>query len=316
MAQTIATFDTAHTGTIHAAQLDYYGKRLVTASADNTIRIWDVSAAEPQFVAELKGHEGPVWQVCWSHPKFGNMLASCSYDRRVIIWREQSPNDWQIIHKDEEHQGSVNSVAFSPWEFGLKLASASSDGTVAVLSHNQDNTWSRKSFQYHANGVNAVSWSPAAAPSAALTGTSGSAMNNQQTLVAGGCDNQVRIWRLDEPTNEWIETHQMSDNVHSDWVRDVAWRPNTGVPTNTIASCSEDQTVIIWTQDMEGSPWVNSQVLRLGAPCWRLSWSITGTVLAVASSDSRVTLFKESLDGRWEMINNLADETTESREVE
>jgi WD40 repeat protein len=28
-------------------------------------------------------HEGPVWQVSWSHPMFGNLLASCSYDRKV-----------------------------------------------------------------------------------------------------------------------------------------------------------------------------------------------------------------------------------------
>lgn len=31
----------------------------------------------------LSSHEGPVWQVAWAHPKFGNILASCSYDRKV-----------------------------------------------------------------------------------------------------------------------------------------------------------------------------------------------------------------------------------------
>jgi len=28
-------------------------------------------------------HEGPVWQVAWAHPKYGSILASCSYDRKV-----------------------------------------------------------------------------------------------------------------------------------------------------------------------------------------------------------------------------------------
>ena len=28
-------------------------------------------------------HDGAVWQVAWAHPKFGNILASCSYDRKV-----------------------------------------------------------------------------------------------------------------------------------------------------------------------------------------------------------------------------------------
>jgi hypothetical protein len=31
---------------------------------------------------------GPVWQISWAHPKFGTLLASCSYDGSVIIHKE------------------------------------------------------------------------------------------------------------------------------------------------------------------------------------------------------------------------------------
>lgn len=33
----------------------------------------------------LCSHEGPVWQVAWAHPKYGSILASCSYDRKVQV---------------------------------------------------------------------------------------------------------------------------------------------------------------------------------------------------------------------------------------
>lgn len=33
-------------------------------------------------------HEGPVWQVAWANPKFGPILASSSYDGKVIIWKD------------------------------------------------------------------------------------------------------------------------------------------------------------------------------------------------------------------------------------
>lgn len=58
-----SSFDTAHAGPIHDAQLDYYGKFLASSSSDHTIRLWDVSSETPRFVSELRGHEGPVWQV-------------------------------------------------------------------------------------------------------------------------------------------------------------------------------------------------------------------------------------------------------------
>jgi len=34
-------------------------------------------------------HTGPVWQISWAHPKYGHILASCSYDGKVLIWKEQ-----------------------------------------------------------------------------------------------------------------------------------------------------------------------------------------------------------------------------------
>ena len=75
-----------HARAQHDAQMDYYGKRLATASSDRTVRVFDVAGQQQQLIAELKGHEGPVWQVAWGHPKFGSLLATCSYDRKVIIW--------------------------------------------------------------------------------------------------------------------------------------------------------------------------------------------------------------------------------------
>lgn len=45
------------------------------------------------LVQELRGHEGPVWQVAWAHPSFGSMLASCSHDHRVIIWKETAAGE-------------------------------------------------------------------------------------------------------------------------------------------------------------------------------------------------------------------------------
>lgn len=310
MAQTIATFDTAHSGTIHDAQLDYYGKRLATASADASIRVWDVSTAQHNILAEIREHTAPVWQVSWAHPKFGSLLASASYDKQVIVWREVRQGDWQQLYRDASHTGSVNGIAWSPWEFGLNLASGSSDGSVGIISNKGGDRWIRKQIpNAHLYGVNAVSWCPATSPATLASGPAvqQAAGLGAQRLASGGCDNLVKIWKLDEVSDEWVEQHRFP-NSHSDWVRDVAWRPNVGIPSNTIASCSEDRTVAIWNQEMDGQPWKQQARLELPAPVWRVSWSVTGSILAAACGDNTVQLYKETTDSEWVPVTSFNEQ--------
>lgn len=47
----------------------------------------------------------PVWQVAWAHPKFGTILASCAYDGRVLIFKEQN-GTWTKIHENNKHTAS------------------------------------------------------------------------------------------------------------------------------------------------------------------------------------------------------------------
>ena len=46
-------------------------------------------------------HDGHVWQLAWAHPMYGNMIASCGYDRKVIIsylcFRHDGPV-WQLAY--------------------------------------------------------------------------------------------------------------------------------------------------------------------------------------------------------------------------
>lgn len=39
-------------------------------------------------------------------------------------------------------------------------------------------------------------------------------------------------------------------------------------------------------------------------PVWRVSWSITGTILAVSDAKDNVTLWKEITDGQWEQVES------------
>jgi protein transport protein SEC13 len=208
----------------------------------------------------------------------------------------------------------VNAIAWAPHELGLILASASSDCTIVVNTYQeQTNNWEPKIIKNaHEVGCNAISWAPSA-PLASLTQQPDQQQQPQQQqpqlqsrLVSGGGDNTVKVWVLNYDTREW--ENEFAGVKHTDWVRDVAWAPNIGLPYDTIASCSQDQTVLIWRRNVTTTGnWEDKLLNKFNSVVWRVSWSLTGNLLAVSTADNQVTLWKEAFDGKWTKVSSLEE---------
>ncbi|KAK1922175.1 putative vesicle budding-related protein [Papiliotrema laurentii] len=315
--------ETQHEDMIHDAQLDFYGKRLATCSSDKTIRIFNVVKGEAKGdPIILKGHTAPVWQLAWAHPSFGSILASCSYDGRVFIWKEvgsgqargsggELQDGWERIKEHTLHTASVNSISWAPYELGPIIACASSDGKISVLSFQNDGSTDASIFPAHGTGANAVSWAPSVTTSS--ESQQPGQLVPQKRFVSAGSDNLIRIWRFDEEAKKWIEDEVIRG--HDDWVRDVAWAPNVGLPGTHIASASQDRTVLIHSRASPSSPWKSSNLLP-NAPdskdphfpdaVWRVSWSLAGNILAVSCGDGKVSLWKEGVGHGWECVSDFA----------
>jgi len=191
-----------------------------------------------------------------------------------------------------------------------------------------DGQWDADIFTGHAIGCNAVSWAPAVLPGSLITPQQapppGQASTTSQAFsvkrfASAGCDNLVKIWGYRDDSQSWVEEETLEG--HTDWVRDVAWAPNIGLPRSYIATASQDKTVLIWTKETPTSPWVKKAldpsstiVSATGAPppagkfpdvVWRVSWSLAGNLLAVSCGDGKVTLWKENLKGDWECVSDM-----------
>lgn len=253
-------------------------------------------------------HEGAVWCISWAHPKYGTILASSSYDGRILIYREQN-GQWQRIYEFTLHTASVNLVAWSPPEAGCHLAAASSDGSVSVLTF-ENNTFSHVNFVAHGQlGANSVSWAPAQMPGSLMGAQApGSQPGVVRRFATSGSDNLVKIWSY----NATIANYELLTTLqgHTDWVRDVAWSP-TPLSKSYIASASQDHTVRIWTlpasADMGDANAWKCETLDFEVVVWRVSWSMAGNVLAVSGGDNRVSLWKEKLKGGWECVKTIEE---------
>ena len=53
------------------------------------LQVWDQDEHENwHLTASWKAHSGSVWKVTWAHPEFGQVLATCSFDRTAAVWEE------------------------------------------------------------------------------------------------------------------------------------------------------------------------------------------------------------------------------------
>jgi protein transport protein SEC13 len=235
---------------------------------------------------------------------------TCSFFHFWSRHREYFWGSTDISHVDRQklfdfalHTASVNLIAWSPHESGCVLACASSDGSVSVLEF-KDNAWDHLNFSAHALGVNAVSWAPSTSPGS-LVSTSQQSLSGIRRFVTGGSDNLVKIWSWSQEKNEYVEETALKG--HADWVRDVAWAP-TVLQRSYIASASQDKTVRIWTTnsaDQGANGEWKSTVLSFDTIVWRVSWSLSGNVLAVSGGDNKVTLWKENLKGEWDKVKTI-----------
>ena len=191
-----------------------------------------------------------------------------------------------------------------------------------------------KIFHAHGIGVNSVSWAPSSQPGSLVSANAGGKEGGVRRFVTGGSDNLLRVWGWDQASLSYkVEGAPLQG--HGDWVRDVAWSPTVLQksmfpsfisiisPLSTtndskvqtadtsigyIASASQDKTVRIWTSSAASSPgqW-ESKVLQFEREVWRVSWSLSGNVLAVSGGDNKVSLWKENLRGEWECVKEIEE---------
>jgi len=170
-----------------------------------------------------------------------------------------------------------------------------------------------KKIEVNSHGINSVSWGPPFYPISFEDESSNENLAPMR-FVVGGCDNLVKFYTASEssanefklqPTNKF--TFEIGEG-HGDWVRDVAWLNHIGLPYDLVASCGEDNLVYLWTKKKEDKEWCKTELKNFNVPVWRVSWSFCGSCLAVSTGNNTVYLFKENIDGKWEMLSSMNPE--------
>lgn len=315
-----------HKDLIHDVAYDFHGRRMATCSSDQSVKVWDLGEdSQWNCTADWKTHSGPVWKVTWAHPEFGQVLATCSFDRTAAVWEElpsetcqKGQSQWVKRTSLVDSRTSVTDVRFAPRHLGLQLATCSADGVVRIYEAPDVMNLSQWSLQHAITcklSCSCLAWSPSRVHTPMLAVGSDDANPS-----AGG---KVVIYEYSDNQRKWnkVETiMSVTEPVH-----DIAFAPNLGRSYHIIAIASKDVHIVSLKPYKKEHPSSQSTTsissTQLGtsrfeirqvavfadhnSQVWRVSWNITGTILASSGDDGCVRLWKANYLDNWKCISVL-----------
>ena len=184
------------------------GSKIVSASWDKSLRIWDGNTGA--HLSTLTGHENGVTSVSWSPD--GKRFVSGSFDQTLRIWDLETGSTLVTM---PGHENGIYSVAWSP--DGRRIVSGSSDQTLGLWDAETGNLI--RILKGHTSRVFAVAWSP-----------------DGKFIASGSRDTRALVW--DPETGEILKTLA----GHTANIQALAWSPDG----TRIATGSVDSSVGIW----------------------------------------------------------------------
>ncbi len=268
------------------------GSRIVTASSDQTARIWD--AATGKEIVVLRGHDDSVISAAFSPD--GSRIVTASDDQIVRIWDAATGKEIVVLRG---HDNQVISAAFSP--DGSRIVTASGDKTARiwdaatgkeiVVLRGHDGLVLSAAFSPDGSRIVTASWDQTARIWDAATGKeivvlrghdrfvmSAAFSPDGSRIVTASWDKTARIW--DAATGKEIVVLR----GHDDRVSSAAFSPDG----SRIVTASRDKTARIWDAATG-----KEIVVRRGhhGAVFSAAFSPDGSRIVTASSDKTVRIW-------------------------
>ena len=239
----------AHEGTVWTAAFSPDGQRIVTASVDETARVWDaktgsqlallsgvtVAAFSPdgqrivasslysktvrvwdaktgRQLALLFGHEDRVTAAAFSPD--GQRIVTASWDKTARVWDAKTGSQLALL---SVHEFTVTVAAFSP--DGQRIVTASADKTARVWSAQTGSQLALLSG--HEDRVTAAAFSP----------------DGQRIVASSLYDKTARVWSAKTGSQLALLSG------HESWVNVAAFSPDG----QRIVTASADTTARVWS---------------------------------------------------------------------
>ncbi|MFH2141133.1 MAG: caspase family protein [Bacteroidota bacterium] len=200
-----------HTDRISSVEYSPNGKYILTASEDNTAKIWDSETGN--LLHSLEGHTEEIRSATWSPD--GKRIVTASWDKSAKTWDSESG---KLLHSLEGHTYGVYSATWSP--DGKKVFTVSYDNTAKTWDSGYGNLL--YSLNGHTEQVLSATWS-----------------SDGKRIVTASDDKTAKIW--DSESGKLLQSLER----HTEKIRSAIWSPDG----KWIVTVSDDKTAKIWDSE-------------------------------------------------------------------
>lgn len=220
---------------------------------------------------------------------------------------ERNQSHWVKKSNLVDSRTSVTDVKFAPKHLGLLLATSSSDGIVRIYEAPDIMNLGQWTIVHDFNvkmACSCIAWNLS---------------NFHPTMIAVGSDDpaagsKVHIYESNENARRFFKVDSIASVTEP--VHDIAFAPNVGRSYHLLGLASRDVRIISIKPSKNQQEPISSSLSTLnqpntavssaprydirqvaqfddhGAQVWRVSWNITGTILASSGDDGNVRLWK------------------------
>ncbi|TMQ18355.1 MAG: hypothetical protein E6J91_08105 [Deltaproteobacteria bacterium] len=196
-----------HSHWVHTCAVMPDGRRAVSASQDQTLRLWDLVTG--RMLAIFEGHSERVTACAVTHD--GRRLLSASLDRTLKLWDLATG---VVLATFVGHTSWVNACAMTP--DGRRVVSASLDGTLRLWDGTGQTL---ATLEGHTDSVTACAVTP-----------------DGQQAVSASFDRTLKLWDL------VARRVRATLEGHTDWVNACVMTPDG----QQVVSASHDRTLRLW----------------------------------------------------------------------
>ncbi|KKK16886.1 hypothetical protein P175DRAFT_0440347 [Aspergillus ochraceoroseus IBT 24754] len=140
MSSGFADFDAGHRDLVTVTKFNFYGNRIVTASSDHRMKVWDQKDGEWQLTDTWRAHDAEIRDATWNGPFTGQHIGSVGEDMKCKIWQEdvtQPPNSGRrfraIFRLTAPQRHPFVSIDFRNIDLESWLALITRDGFLMIM---------------------------------------------------------------------------------------------------------------------------------------------------------------------------------------